>query len=393
MIKDQFKNFYLLLNIFLHDKGMLKKLMWVVLSFSLSLAFVLCNLGLMQGYESIFRSGLKETQGDFTVISREGFFKLEEDQENIFNRTPEIKKLNYVIQTEVFIIFHDHSKAAQVRTAPDEYKNILKQGEVILGETLANEWGIVIGDKINLMFSRGNALGDFLPEVKSYTVKGFKKHKLYTRDTRTLYATRLDLDQITNSSDKYNLIVVELHKTNTNDEITKVVKSLQNKMGINFSIKPFWYEFSGLLEAVQVEKNIITLALQLIVLIAMFNMISFFRVLFETNYQSLFLLRALGLSLKTLKFFLLILSLMLWLLANIGAKFWSIIFSWLLKNWSFLSLPGKIYQLAEINLEIGFSEMLTVSLLSLLWIFLLWAWFVKKLSHANLVSVLKGEWR
>lgn len=392
-MQEYFKNSYLLLKIFLQDKSMLKKMIWVILSFSLSLAFVLCNLGLMQGYENIFRAGLKETQGDFTIIAREGFFNLDEDQAVLFNKMHEIKKLNFVIQTEVFMIYKENSKAVQMRTVPEELSKKLSQGEVILGEALGKEWNIGVGEQINLMFARGNTLGEFLPEVKSYKVVGFKKHKLYSRDARILYGTKADLASITNAGNKYNLIVGELYDSNSKDAITNVVKKIQTKLGINFSIKPFWYEFSGLLEAVQVEKNIITLALQLIVLVAMFNMISFFRVLFETNYQSLFLLRALGLSLNSLKFFLLFLSLFLWLLANIGAKIWSLIFSWLLSNWSLLSLPGKIYHLAQIDLNIGFTEMLTVSILSLVWIIVLWGWFVKKLSHSNLVSVLKGEWR
>ncbi len=392
-MQEHFKNSFLLLKIFLRDKSMLGKMMWVMLSFSLSLAFVLCNLGLMQGYESIFREGLKETQGDFTIISREGFFNLDEEQAVIFNKMHEIKKLNFVVQTEVFMIYKDFSKAVQMRTAPDELAKNLTSGEVILGEAIGKEWNIMKGEQINLMFARGNALGEFLPEVKSYTVVGFKKHKLYSRDARILYGTKKDLADITNANEKFNLIVGELHDSSSKDSITNVVKKIQSKLGMNYSIKPFWHEFSGLLEAVQVEKNIITYALQLIILVAMFNMISFFRVLFETNYQSLFLLRALGLSLNSLKFFLLFLSLFLWLLANIGAKIWSLIFSWLLSNWSVLSLPGKIYHLGKIDLAIGFTEMFTVSILSLLWIIILWAWFVKKLSHANLVSVLKGEWR
>lgn len=393
-MQNHYKNSLLLFQIFLSDKATLRKLFWVILSFSLSLAFVLCNIGLMQGYENIFRSGLKETQGDLTIISREGFFKLNEDQEAIFNKLHEIKKLHFVIQTEVFMIYADHSKAVQLRTlSQEESLPKLTKGEVVLGQALANEWGIQINDQISLMFARGNSLGEFLPEVKMYTVKGFKKHKLYTRDSRTMYANQEDLREITNADDSYNLIVVDLKNAGDNTSVSSFIKKAQTKMGSNFSVRPFWYEFSGLLEAIQVEKNIITLALQLIVLVAMFNMVSFFRVLFESNYQTLFLLRALGLSLNTLKAFLLFLSLFLWLVANIGAKLWSVVFAWLLKNWSVFSLPGKIYHLAEIDLAIGTTEIITVSMLSLVWIIILWGWFVKKLSNANLVTVLKGEWR
>ena len=397
-MKDHLQSSLLLLNIFLKDRATLKKMFWVLLSFSLSLAFILCNLGLMQGYETIFNKGLKETQGDISIISRSGFFKLTEDQEAVFNREPEIKNIRCITQAEVFLIYKDFSRATQVRTysddlMPQKTNAGLKQGEVIVGDALAKEWRISQGDEVALMFARGNVMGEYLPEVKTFKVVGVKKHKLYNRDSRTLYANYKDMAEMTNSGDMYNIIMVDLKQSEDKEFVSQYVKKLQKKFGPGFSVRPFWYEFSGLLEAVQVEKNIITLALQLIVLVAMFNMISFFRVLFETNYQALFLLRALGLSLKNIKFFLLLLSIILWFLANLGASLWSSVFSWLLKNWSFLSLPGKIYHLAEIELVIGSGELMTVSLLSLLWIVLLWFWFAKKLSNANLVSVLKGEWR
>ena len=159
-MKDHLQSSLLLLNIFLKDRATLKKMFWVLLSFSLSLAFILCNLGLMQGYETIFNKGLKETQGDISIISRSGFFKLTEDQEAVFNREPEIKNIRCITQAEVFLIYKDFSRATQVRTysddlMPQKTNAGLKQGEVIVGDALAKEWRISQGDEVALMFARG----------------------------------------------------------------------------------------------------------------------------------------------------------------------------------------------------------------------------------------------
>lgn len=366
---------------------------WVLLSFSLSLAFVLCNLGLMEGYDHIFRLGLRETQGDITVISREGFFKLTEDQEEKINKINGLKRVTFFIQTEVFLLSGDHSKAVQMRTWIYDDTLKLRQGEIILGEAIAKDWGVKVGDRVSLMFASGNSLGESLPEIKTFTVLGFRKHKIYLRDSRTVYTTHDDISLVTNAAGLHNIAAIELNNSVSTENINNTVENIQNVLGRGFSVRPFWYEFSGLLEAVKVEKNIITFALQLIVLVAMFNMTSFFRVLFETNYQALFLLRSLGLSLKSIRLFLLILSLSLWLISNIGAKVLSLVFAWLLKNWSFFHLPGKIYHLAQIELIISMQEVFLVASLSLIWVLLLWVWFARKLGQSDLVSVLKGEWR
>lgn len=390
---ESIRNVILVGKIFLNDKSSLKKMMWVLLSFSLSLAFVLSNIGLMEGYDRVFRKGLKETQGDLTIISKEGFFHFTEDQEAELSRVQEIQKFNFTIQSEVFLIWNEMTKAVQMRSYRDGLMIKLEKGEIVLGQSLANEWSIKIGDEISLMFARGNSLEDSLPEVKNFKVVGFIKHKLYLRDSRTVYLSYSDALEMTNSQHKFNIVTIDINDEVTDEKILFVKEKLTKILGNGFNIRPFWYEFSGLLEAVKVEKNIITFALQLIVLIAMFNMTSFFRVLFETNYQSLFLLRSLGLSLNFIKMFLLVFSLALWIISNIGAKLLSDCFGWLLKNWSILQLPGKIYHLAQIELSISFSDQLKVALLSLFWVLVLWFWFSKKIEKAQLVSVLKGEWR
>lgn len=390
---NSINNVILVGKIFLNDKSTLKKMMWVLVSFSLSLAFVLSNIGLMEGYDRVFRQGLRETQGDITIISKDGFFRFNEDQESELSRIQEIGKINFTIQSEVFFIFNEKSKAVQMRSIQDESTNSIKHGEIVLGESLAKEWGIRISDDVALMFPRGNTLEGSLPEVKNFRVVGYKKHKLYVRDSRTVYLSYKDAEEMTNSIGKYNFVSLGIKDEVTDEKIQLVKDKIMNALGTGYNIRPFWYEFSGLLEAVKVEKNIITFALQLIVLVAMFNMTSFFRVLFESNYQSLFLLRSLGLSLNSIKLFLLFFSFCLWLIANIGAKILTIIFGWLLNNWSLLQLPGKIYHLAQMELFISIKDLILVAVLSLMWVLILWFWFSQKIGKSQLISVLKGEWR
>lgn len=374
--------------------------MWVLLSFSLSLSFVLCNLGLMQGYEESFRLGLREAHGDISLHSRMGFFSLDKELKDQLQKYPSIESMAPLIQTEVFLLHGEHSKAVQLRSYSEVFfswiheNHVLQPGEVILGQAIATEWGVNIGDNVHLMFARGNSLADALPEVKSFKVVGLHRHLIYTRDARTVYGAHDDVALITNAGLNVNVLLLQLSSKDQNiKSVESMVNTLQESLGTNFAIRPFWYDFSGLLEAVKVEKTMITIALQLIVLVAMFNMISFFRVLLESNYQALFLLRSLGLSLGSLRSFLFLFSIGLWVFANIFSWGWSKLFSWLLANWSLLRVPGKIYQLAQLELSLDIVEYATVAGLSFVWILLLWWWFVRRMGKAELVSVLKGEWR
>ena len=141
----------------------------------------------------------------------------------------------------------------------------------------------------------------------------------------------------------------------------------------------------------KVEKFSISLILQLIVVVAVFNIIAFVIYIMEKKAQDFFFLRAVGLSLNALSKFWFFSVLIIWGLSCFGAHILSLIFDWSLQHLSFLQIPGEIYVLSALHLRLDFLAYVTVYGLSLLWILL--ATFVGylRLKRRPIVEGLRQE--
>jgi ABC-type lipoprotein release transport system permease subunit len=133
-------------------------------------------------------------------------------------------------------------------------------------------------------------------------------------------------------------------------------------------VRPFWNEYDFLIEAVKVEKFSISLVLQLIVVVAIFNIIAFVIYIMEKKSQEFFFLRAVGLSLSALTRFWFISVIAIWSVSCVGAYLISLAFNWALKHVSFLQIPGEIYVLSSLDLKLDRMAYVTVYGVSLLWI-------------------------
>src|SRR5690606_29951583 len=97
--------------------------------------------------------------------------------------------------------------------------------------------------------------------------------------------------------------------------------------------RPYWSEFRTLLQAVQAEKIMIGLVLQVIVVIAIINAAAFIIFLSESRSQELFLFKALGMSQKSLVRAMAGLVGLLWLISCAGAFILERFFSWMITTY------------------------------------------------------------
>ena len=230
------------------------------------------------------------------------------------------------------------------------------------------------GDDIALTFGKGNESGESLPSVKLFKVSDIIEHGIYQKDLRIVYIDRTEISKVLDVGDWINLLIITfkdpLKPLVDLDDIKKSQTQIREKLSSQFYVRPFWSEYSYLIEAVKIEKLSITLILQLIVIVAVFNIIAFVIYIMEKKSQDFFFLRAIGLSLNQLVYFWFISMTLLWVFACAGAYALSQLFNWGLANLSFLQIPGEIYVLSALQIKLDTTSYVTVYLLSLFWVLL-----------------------
>ncbi|HXH75821.1 MAG TPA: ABC transporter permease [Bacteriovoracaceae bacterium] len=367
-----------ILKIVLHGRSAVNILLATVLSFTFSIAVILCTFGLMDGFDHLLKSGLRHSSGDVLVTSRKGFFPFSSELERSI-RTVDPLAVAPVIQTEAFALFQGKSKGVLVRGIDGEsfskatgLKVQVSPGEIVVGEELGKQLGLKPGDQMALTLGKGNEASEALPGVKLFTVRGLTKHGIYQKDLRFVYLDRSDLGEFLGVGNRINLILLSSADPNLPlenlDTVKKTQEDLRRELDPDFYVKPFWSEYSFLIEAVKVEKFSISLILQLIVVVAVFNIMAFVIYIMEKKAQDFFFLRAVGLSLNSLLRFWLVSIFLIWSVSCVGAHLMSQIFNWGLQHLPFLQIPGEIYVLSSLSIRLDFTAYATVYLVSLLWI-------------------------
>lgn len=374
------KSYLSLLKIVLHGRSAGKILLATIFSFTFSISVILCTFGLMDGFDHQLKSGLRHSSGDILVTNRKGFFLLTPELQELLSTASPVA-LSPIIQTEAFAMANDSSKGVLVRGI--DSKNFsgatglelsVSPGKAVIGAELAKALNVTVGDSIGLTFGRGNEASEALPLIQTFTVEGLVRHGIYQKDLRFVYLDRGDLSQLLGLGDKVNLVILtteSLKKSLSSLEpIEDRQRSLLQELTPDFIVRPFWHEYDFLIQAVKVEKFSISLILQLIVLVAIFNIVAFVIYIMEKKSQDFFFLRAVGLSLSALNRFWFVSILFIWSISCVGAYFSTILFNWCLEHVSFLQIPGEIYVLSALRLRLDLVSYLTVYGVSLLWILL-----------------------
>jgi ABC-type lipoprotein release transport system permease subunit len=355
-----------------------KILLATLASFAFSISVILCTFGLMDGFDHLLKSGLRHSSGDLLITSQRGFFilgdRLKKEIETI-----EPKAIASVIQTEAFALHADRSRGVLVRGIDEESFSLatglrlkMAPGGMAIGSVLAKDLNLKVGDFLALTLGRGNDSSEGLPSVKQFRVDQIVSHGIYQKDLRFGYMPRMDLADLLSVGDKINLVIVAVESAAVALKdlapIEEARQKLRYEMSSEFLIKPFWGEYAFLIEAVKVEKFSISLILQLIVVVAVFNIMAFVIYIMEKKAQDFFFLRAVGLSLGSLMKFWLISIILIWAVSCTLAHFLSEIFNWSLHNLSFLQIPGEIYVLSSLNVRLNATAYVTVYFVSLIWV-------------------------
>ena len=395
-------NSYLsILKIVLDGRSAGKILLATIFSFTFSIAVILCTFGLMDGFDHLLKSGLRHSSGDILITSKKGFFKVDALLLKLIEGVKP-RSIAPVIQTEAFALHQGISKGVLVRGIEPENFSLatglqvnLTNGGLVIGEELARALKVGPGDEIALTFGRGNESSDSLPTVRQFKISGLIKHGIYQKDLRLVYLLRKDLAQVLDVNEFINLLILTTQDPSKPLESLDIIKKDQQKLRGQLSqeyfVRPFWSEYSFLIEAVKVEKLSISLILQLIVVVAVFNIMAFVIYIMEKKAQDFFFLRAVGMSLKKLMRFWFISIFLLWAIACAGAHVLSLVFNWGLANLSFLQIPGEIYVLSSLQIRLDSTAYMTVYLVSLVWVLIPGVFGYWRLKRRSIVQGLRQE--
>ncbi len=367
-----------------------------ILSFGFSISVILSTVGLMDGFEQTLLAGLQKSSGDIKLLNRNGFFTDKKIIQTVLKHA-DIKSYSEILQSEGFFMNDNRSKGVVLKGVnAKDFNNVtglkiqLAPGEMAIGKELAEQMLLKKGDSAVIAFGKGNQGIKSLPLIKRIKISSVVEHGIYEKDLRFVYLPLGDLQNYLSLEDKFNIVFLSL-KNSQMKEVENTVSKLREIIDFPLVVRPSWDEFGTFLDAVEIEKISITIVLQLIVIVSIFNIAAFIIFISERKSQDFFLFRALGMNTGGLVKFWTIMTFIIWS----GACAFSLLLTFIFDNFvlklPFLQIPGKIYVLGALSLSLDWKDYLIVFSLSLVWVILITLYGILRLKKKSILYGLRKE--
>lgn len=276
------------------------------LGVGLGTAVLIIVLSVMNGFENELQKRILGVIPHVTLESSDGF----EDIENISKTISEDSNVIAVapfLSSQVVINNRDVSKGVVIKgtTAQDEISIIpdnmligevesLEDGSnIVLGDSLAYELNVAIGDSVNLLnLDQSNPLIG-VPRVVAFKVVGIFSVGSEVDQNYALISANSFLKLIKPK----NGVGIEVKVENVL-EARNTGRSLIEKLdSSNFIIMTSWDQsYGGLFRAVQLEKIMVGMLMSLILLVAILSLLISVNNLIKTNEKEIAILRTIGYS-------------------------------------------------------------------------------------------------
>jgi len=337
----------LLVKRFLFSKktdGYISVFSWIsVIGIMIGVAAIIIVMSVMNGFREELTTRLLGINGHLNIYSQSG--QIEDNEIKLIDNL-KIKNIKIfpLIETQALLISNETSKGVYLRG----YENIdlmdthflnnkIVKGhlftdnpnDIVIGYALANRLGLAIGEKIKIAIPKTDkTIFGNIPRFKTLQITGIFNVGMYEYDSNFVFTNPVMPRKLLMIEDN-NYNKIELFTQDPNNieqvqlEIDNKIKTINNQL-YSFS----WKENnSSLINALNVEKNVMFLILTLIILVASMNIISGLIIFVKEKNKDIAILKTIGLSNSSLMKIFMSIGLLIGLIGTSLGGFLGVVFS------------------------------------------------------------------
>ncbi|OUW95548.1 MAG: hypothetical protein CBD97_02765 [Pelagibacteraceae bacterium TMED237] len=360
-----------------------------IIGISLGVAAVIIVMSVMNGFRIDLTNRIIGLNSHLNIFSFEQSIK--NDEINLL--ISKIDEKSYVkfyksIETRGLVIYNNNSRGVLIK-GYDKYLNnhylynsIIRgsliedsKNHIIIGDSLANELKLTVGDKIKIAIPRtDNTILGNIPRFKTLKVIGIFDLGLYEYDSNLIFiSSSLARKLLLFKNNNYNKIEFFVNDPNKIDLLNNIIKKNISRYKLDF-YSVSWKDINKtLINALKVEKNVMFIILSLIILVASLNIISGLIIFVKEKNKDIGILKTLGMSDNSIVKIFLTIGVSIGLIGSIIGLFIGIIFSLNIKSiQKFLEIildtklfSEEIYFLSSLPSKISLNEIIIVLITSI----------------------------
>ncbi len=275
----------------------------------------------------------------------------------------------------------DISTVNQHMTPANSFKQ-LKAGEynIILGETLAKNLDIVIGDSITLLSPNKQSFSsattsqstvelDTSPILKDFTIIATFKVDKQVYDSAYAFIHLDDALELFNMNGDITGLHIQLNDAFKAKEASFAIADVQDKYKEEYVISNWKTSNANLFKVIQLQKSMLFLVVLLIIAVAAFNLVSTLIMMVTEKQSDIAILRTMGASPAQIMRIFIVQGSLLGLVGTIvGVTLGLLVASnitdvvhWLEQLFNFNLLKAEVHEITEIDAEINIKDVLLIA--------------------------------
>lgn len=338
-------------------------------------------IAVMSGAESDFKSRILGFQSHVNVYSRDGRFTDHDAVKELTLKTPGVTAASPYVSSQVLLRTAYGVSGASLRGIDPnvpvkviegfdskKLKETLKKrkaGEsgveipsVILGEDLAMNIGVSVGDVLYMISPKGmiSPMGQ-IPSLRKFVVSGTFKSGMFEYDAFFAYMDIHEAQQMLRMGDAVSGLDVWV-KDLYHAERIKV--ALLNKLGLGYGAQDWMQINASLFSALALEKAAMFVILILIVLVAAFNIASTLIMMVMEKSRDIAILKTMGATGKSIRKIFVYQGTVIGLIGtSIGITF-GLVLCYILKHWKIIKLPS-VYAFSTLPVQLELTDVLIIA--------------------------------
>jgi lipoprotein-releasing system permease protein len=273
-------------------------------------------------------------------------------------------------------------------------KQIQQQGNsktfvpgIILGKELARNLGVIKGDAVYLISSRGmiSPIG-YLPAMKRFEVVGLFESGMYEYDGSLAYINLKDAQKILNMKGSVTGIEVRV------DDIYNagnVAKKIVSELGFPYWARDWMRMNHNLFSALKLEKTVMFIILALIVLVAAFNIASTLIMMVMGKTKDIAILKAMGAMDSSIRKIFIYKGIIIGAVGTSLGVCLGFIICKLLEKYKFIQLPGDVYYISTLPVRLEALDVFMIASAAMVICFLATLYPANQASRLNPIEAIR----
>jgi lipoprotein-releasing system permease protein len=229
---------------------------------------------------------------------------------------------------------------------------------IIVGAYLADKLRIIVGDEVILMSLRGeeDVLVGIMPKMKRATVSGLYESGMHEYDANLAFVSIKTAQQL---FDMAGATAIQV-KVKDLTEADKAAKKLQDKLGYPYYCVDWMKKYSTLIKWMNSEKFIAFIVISMIIMVALFNIISSLLMVIMEKTGEIGILSSMGAKSSSILRIFVIDGISVGLIGTLAGTIVGLAICFVQIKYNVVKLPGDVYFIDSVPMLVKWLDVVAV---------------------------------